>query len=253
MEILKKYKKMFLSEIIILLMLLVFINIILVIKAPFKVAQDSDWIGFWGSVFGLVISGMVTFTALKITIDNENIKRKEELSYAIMPYINYTVIKKDEFNKFDNLKSIGNCINISSKNRKYLKRYTPIFNFKFKLENLGLGPAIKFKVKGLNYENTKIKLVSPEKFQTLYVREGATLEFRIYADEEEIVIKTKDNMTEVKGYGEEATIIVSYCDLINNNYEQEIHIKFRCRLIEEKRLIIEEVYISKVSEAKLIN
>ena len=253
MEILKKYKKMFLSEIIILLMLLVFINIILVIKAPFKVAQDSDWIGFWGSVFGLVISGMVTFTALKITIDNENIKRKEELSYAIMPYINYTVIKKDEFNKFDNLKSIGNCINISSKNRKYLKRYTPIFNFKFKLENLGLGPAIKFKVKGLNYENTKIKLVSPEKFQTVYVREGATLEFRIYADEEEIVIKTKDNMTEVKGYGEEATIIVSYCDLINNNYEQEIHIQFNCSLIEEKRLIIEDVYISKISEAKLIN
>mgnify|MGYP002535125588 CR=1 FL=1 len=71
--------------------------------------------------------------------------------------------------------------------------------------------------------------------------------------EEEIVIKTKDNMTEVKGYGEEATIIVSYCDLINNNYEQEINIQFRCRLIEEKRLIIEEVYISKVSEAKLIN
>ena len=42
-------------------------------------------------------------------------------------------------------------------------------------------------------------------------------------------------------------------DLINNNYEQEINIQFRCRLIEEKRLIIEEVYISKVSEAKLIN
>ena len=223
MDILKKYKKMFLIEILIIITLLIIINIILVIKVPFKVAQNSDWIGFWGNVFGMFISGIVTFTALKITIDNENIK------------------------------SIGNCIDIFSKNCKNLKRYTPIFNFKFKLENLGLGPAIKFKVKGLNYENTKIKLVSPEKLQTLYVREGATLEFRIYADEEEIVIKTKDNMTEVKGYGEEATIIVSYCDLINNNYEQEINIQFRCRLIEEKRLIIEEVYISKVSEAKLIN
>ena len=253
MEILKKYKKMFLFEMIILIILLMIINVILVIKAPFKVAQDSDWIGFWGSVFGLVISGMVTFTALKITIDNENIKRKEERSYAIMPYINYNLIKKDEFDKVDNLKSIGDCIDISSKNCKYLKYYTPIFNFKFKFENLGLGPAIKFKVKALNYENSKIKLATPEKFQTLYIRECATLEFRIYADEEEIVIKTKGNMTEIKGYGEEATIIVSYCDLINNNYEQEIHIQINCSLIEEKRLIIEDVYISKISEAKLIN
>ena len=99
MEILKKYKKMFLFEILIIIILLITINIILVIKAPFKVAQNSDWIGFWGSVLGSVVSGMVTFTALKITIDDENSKRKEERSYAIMPYINYTVIKKDEFNK----------------------------------------------------------------------------------------------------------------------------------------------------------
>ena len=47
MEILKKYKKMFLFEMIILIILLMIINVILVIKAPFKVAQDSDWIGFW--------------------------------------------------------------------------------------------------------------------------------------------------------------------------------------------------------------
>lgn len=244
---------MFLFEILIIIILLITINIILVIKAPFKVAQNSDWIGFWGSVLGSVVSGMVTFTALKITIDDENSKRKEERSYAIMPYINYTVIKKDEFNKFNSLKSIGDFIDISSKNLKYLKKYAPIFNFKLKLENLGLGPAIKFKVKALNYENSESKFVHHEKFQILYVRESAILEFKIYADEEVIVITNKGDRTEIKGYGEEATIIVSYCDLINNNYEQEIEIKFNCSLIEEKRLIIKDVYISKISEAKLIN
>lgn len=145
----------FIIGIIIILFLVYLVNLMIRTEAIFEVAQDNDWISFWGSVLGSSIGGIITFIVLKITINNENDKREDDKRMSVLPYLDYKIASDEYINQ-----------NITHKNALIsISEYHPtcninicaedIFNLKFKLfiENLGLGIAIKPRLDRIDYNH----------------------------------------------------------------------------------------------------
>lgn len=77
------------------------LNSVFTFKLPIKVkiANNLDWIGFWGSIVGSIISGFITLLGLRITINRERESDFERKSIEIMPHISIeTCIKFSELN-----------------------------------------------------------------------------------------------------------------------------------------------------------
>ena len=122
-----------------------FINLLIISKAPFEVAQGNDWIGFWGSVFGSSIGGIITFIVLKISINNENDKREDDKRMSVLPYLDYQIVTDEYIEK--NLKTKHVSKSIPANGSVEPSEYSCNVQFKLSIENIGINKAIKPKVR----------------------------------------------------------------------------------------------------------
>lgn len=194
-----------------------FINVLIRTKAPFEVAQSNDWIGFWGSVLGSSIGGVITFVVLKISINHENEKREDDKRMSVLPYLDYKIASDEYINQNVIHKNVLTSIN----------KYYPTcdinicdedrFNMEFKLfiENLGLGIAIKPRLDRINYSNGY-----NDKFGTwarnttsIGVSNSGIIEINLTMDVREKSIEPME-------------LVVGYFNLRMDYYEQKIKIGF---------------------------
>lgn len=213
------------------------INLLIITKAPFDVAQDNDWIGFWGGILGSIISGVITFIVLKITIDNENQKRNndkletekqrlEDKRMSILPYLNYYVDKSDEHIS----KELKSPIIVMPKfDSNDLSKYKDengcmdeekVCNVKLVLENLGLGIAIEPSICRIEYDGIKDNSAGTYKNITiLNTGEKGVIRFKVCLADD------KSNLLKIK---------IGYFNLLRDYYEQEIELDFEPYFVFQK-------------------
>ncbi|MDB8802754.1 hypothetical protein PN294_11175 [Romboutsia sp. 1001216sp1] len=193
------------------------INVLIITKAPFEVAQGNDWIGFWGSVLGSSIGGVITFVVLKITINHENEKREDDKRMSVLPYLDYKIVSDEYINQNVKHKNILTSIN----------KYYPTcninicaedrFNMELKLfiENLGLGIAIKPRLDRINYRggyNDKFGTWA-RNTTSIGVGNSGIIEINLTMDVREKNIEPME-------------LVVGYFNLRMDYYEQKIKIGF---------------------------
>lgn len=217
--------KYFVLLIVIIFTLFVLINFILNTKAPFEVAQDNDWIGFWGSLVGSIISGVVTFLALKVTIRNErkNIKMqlKEENRLNVIPYLVYKLVNKECSN--------DNVIRIQTANKQ------DDIKFNIEVTNIGLGAAINPFLAVLKYGESK----------TLLAQEKEC----VLNDISRAYIKVAIPFLPDTEY----TFSVVYNDILKNYYEQKVIVRINDFKTENGSSVKIDYrpYIDRIEEAQV--
>ena len=192
------------------------INLLIITKAPFEVAQSNDWIGFWGGVLGAILSGVITFVVLKITINNENQKRKEDRNLidsqrledkrmSVLPYLNYTIVDSKYIEKNKIEKELKTPLVITPKSVK-VGEITTDCSFNLLIENLGLGVGIEPRIDKVYYDGITNTQMARNKTM-LSVGDSAVMKFRVsYPDEGVCPI----------------TLKIGYFNLIRDYYEQEV-------------------------------
>jgi len=211
-----------------LFIIVFFINLLIITKAPFKVAQDNNWIGFWGGVLGAVLSGIITFIVLRITIDNENKKRIKDMEViesqrledkrmSVLPYLNYTIVD-DKYIKENNIvKELETPISIDPKlDEDDLKElYGKVRNidckFNLLIENFGLGASIEPRLDTIYYDGLTITLMARNRTM-LRLGDSSVMKFSVNYP---------------KGKVCPMTLKIGYFNLIRDYYEQDIVVGFQ--------------------------
>lgn len=166
----------------------------------FQVANNNDWIGFWGSIIGSLLGAFVTVLVFKKTIEYEYDKQKKD----IIPFLRYNLLK----NSVDNIKSSGSITlfyekifqcgpiyfeeidkNFTTEFKKESKPIHPDILLKLNIENIGLGAALDIKVLDvdgvlvcntsnnpyLSFTNTEILNIG-----SIKIDESINIEFKAY-------------------------------------------------------------------------
>jgi len=93
--------------IIVLGSLVFLINLMVSTEMPFglPINDNNDWISFWGDILG----GMVTFLALKFTIEHEKKENTKDRHVQVKPYFNYSINNNEEDidNNYINIREEG--------------------------------------------------------------------------------------------------------------------------------------------------
>lgn len=216
-----KYVGYFFIALACLFVVVFLINVLIRTEAPFKVAQDNDWIGFWGGIVASILSGIITFIVLKITIDNESTKRledKREIEFqrledkrmSIIPYLTYYIADDTEqiTKKLKSPLMISPKNNYGYTNEDGLIDKNKIARFTLVIENTGLGVAIEPSIKRIMYDGiTNMSSGVFRNLTTLNMGEKAIIDFR--------VIGTEENTSDL-------TIKIGYFNLLRDYYQQEI-------------------------------
>ena len=140
----------------VILLITFFINLLIISKAPFEVAQDNDWIGFWGSVLGSSIGGVITFVTLKITINHENKIRICDIRMNILPVLDYKIVCDEYIKEKLKTKRIEQSISDVSACLFVPIEYRYTVDFKLAIENIGINKAIKPRVRRRNEKYSDI-------------------------------------------------------------------------------------------------
>ena len=167
-----------------------------------KDADAGRWFGFVSTyvstiVGTLVSSFVVVLTVLKqIQVQNENLKDDKRIENA--PLLKYYIKNEsiDEANQSFIFNSEGK-----------------IYNIYFGIENIGLNHAKHIKIKLLNEEENWNRTFQIEDEQSI-LKKGDTYWF-------DFIINFMKDSSEKK----KISILVSYFDMLNNEYEQQIDIK----------------------------
>lgn len=197
------------------------INSIIITEAPFKVAQDNDWISFWGSLLGAIVSGIFTFIALKITIRNENkkriednrlieIQRLEDRRMEILPYLSYYIVddKYIEDNKVE--KQLKTPLFITPKSST-VGKVSIDCKFNLIIENLGLGVAVEPRIDKIYYDGIKDTQLARNN-TTISVGESSVMNFKVVYPNKAVSMMT---------------LTIGYFNLIRDYYEQDVVIDFQ--------------------------
>ena len=233
--------------IICLLVAVYLINLLIITKVPFRVAQDNDWISFWGSVLGAIISGITTFTALKITINNENKKRLEDKRLSICPYLTYSFEYENCQEYFESNCNEENRLEIPLIIEPKGSGVDKYYQFILIIKNLGLGTCVKPKINKIYYdEKNNTNILNNE--IAINVNDKAFADFKI------VYLNSNEDVGQLR-------LVINYYNLLRDYYELEITIDFTLSSIkdtinEEGKLLNREFsmkpYILKVSQAKII-
>lgn len=216
-----KYVGYFFTALACLFVVVFLINVLIRTEAPFKVAQDNDWIGFWGGILASILSGIITFIVLKITIDNENTKRledKREIEFqrledkrmSVIPYLTYYIADDTEqiTKKLKSPLIISPKNNYGYTNEDGVIDKNKISRFTLVIENTGLGVAIEPSIKRIMYDGTtNMSSGVFRNLTTLNIGEKAIIDFS--------VVGTEENTSDL-------TIKIGYFNLLRDYYQQEI-------------------------------
>ncbi len=180
----------------------VIINYVIAKESLITVADESDWIGYYGSILSGLISGGITFLGVLFTIkyykmQHDNIKKIEEdrEKLKIRPYI---ILKKNnpEFSVHKDNKV--QFVKEQKSGDPYIS-----MQYRFIMENVGNGPAI-----GITFE----KIVGQKKHEEhkkYYLRPNETVECLLKCDS--------------LGINYEYEFVIIYSDVEDNKYRQKIN------------------------------
>lgn len=197
-------------------------------ESPFNIAQNNDWISFWGSVLGSILSGGITFVVLKFTIDNENKKREEDKKLidlqrledkrmSVLPYLNYTIVDDKYIEENKILKELSTMLVVYPNGREKiietgeLREIKIDCNFNLLIENLGLGVSMEPRLDKIYYDEiTDTQL--DRNMTLLSVGDSTIMKFKITYPEEGVC---------------PMTLKIGYFNLIRDYYEQDVVIDFQ--------------------------
>lgn len=205
------------------------LNLMIITEAPFEVAQDNDWIGFWGGLIGSILSGIITLIVLKITINNEDEKRKndkleiekqrlEDRRMSVLPYLSYYIDTSDKLIE----KELRSPILITPNNyAENIRNYTDsngvvrkdkMCKIKLIVENLGLGIAIDPSIVEIKYDGlTNRSIHAFKNMVILNIGEKSVISTSVcIADDTSQTLSIK----------------IGYFNLLRDYYEQQIKIGF---------------------------
>ncbi|KHD16016.1 hypothetical protein AWN73_09840 [Clostridium butyricum] len=223
---LKKYYKYIVIFGLILIILPLLINwTILDNKFPSN-ADNNAWIGFFGSYIGASIGAVITLSGVIITINFTRKESKEDRRLSIAPYLKYNMLEQTLQQKHD--LDIFYCVD--NENTK--------INTTILIKNIGLGPLINIKISDTYFNdecNNRTVIGMPgiiEKNEECLLL--VDLRLRLESIPENEVIEDKNEASEsifrfdvpdkYKNVGGQLKFKVSYNDLMNNYYEQNIEI-----------------------------
>lgn len=209
-----------LFSLIIIIVTIVFsiiISVIISSVAPFgiKVAQDNNWIGYFGNIIGALIGGLVTFYGLYITIRYEREKEEDNRRLQVIPYLKYSYIDYSEVKDKDQFQN-SMWINISPKcnDIKLLDCNSGAKGYVI-IENIGLCSAVEVNVLEILYDG--IHQYGLHEINTIEVGKNGVLDLTITPPPKGELEKDNTQRRDIK-------IIVGYSDLLGNYYEQTIEL-----------------------------
>ncbi|AGK95373.1 hypothetical protein [Clostridium pasteurianum] len=230
----------------------------IIVLSPFIVAAlvsinivdiptSNDWIGFYASIIGSLLGGLLTFYSvylsmdgvkgqiiqqkeannlLKIQLDNDIKKYKEEQRLSIRPYIS------------EHSEQTDNAIN-------YYAHIFEVdyFNFtytdemKIKIKNIGIGPLISLSVIGIRKAYMDDELIEPIHREVKSLEVGGIMNLNI------------SYMTESEYLSAKLDVEIQYYDILDNQYKQVI----RVSLFRDESGSYQKCMIESISKQELIN
>lgn len=208
------------------------------IKKYIPLSNDYDWLSFFGTIIATTFGVIATIEAVKMTIIEENKKRKEDLAIQYKPHL----IIEEKKGKKDNGAIMVAWVRSAEYNacENYLKMNNS--SLILKLKNNGRGEAIKIRVTDLEIDcclgdgNPGKKAIyddinSNRILGTLYPNE----EYQIAFNVPETIILDKEYYNRYQEYYFRITINIEYYDLFEyNKYDLNMILQFRINLKELK-------------------
>lgn len=147
------------------------LNFILVFQLPFnlKIANNLDWIGYWGSIVGSSIGGFITLLGLRITMKNERKLEFQRNSIEVMPYLDIR-IDYDDAENINQHKSEKTYYEIFIKDYEKLKNrfgdeYASVFDvLEYKGHRIEANKSYIDEIKGINYYDRELEYIDTIQF-----------------------------------------------------------------------------------------
>lgn len=187
------------------------------------IPTSNDWIGFYAAIFGGLLSGLLTFYSmylsmsgvrkqineqknandlLKAQLDNDNEKFKEEQRLSVRPYIS-------EYSGEDP-RAIDYHAHIFEVD---YYNYTYTDDMIIKIKNIGNGPMISLSVMGISEFPTNDELNEPINKDVKSLEAGGTMNLNVsYMTQEHFLVNTLN-------------IEIQYFDILDNQYRQVIKVQ----------------------------
>lgn len=208
---------------------------------------SNDWIGFYAAIFGGVLSGMLTYYSvylsisgirdqiieqkkandlIKTQLDNDNKRYREEQRLNVRPYI--SEYSGEDSNVID---CNAHIFEVDYEN------YTYTDDMLIKIKNIGIGPLISLSVIGIRDCYMSCELNEPVNNEIKSLEVGGIMNLKVsYMTETEYMMTTR-------------YIEVKYYDILDNQYRQvimvhahrdESNVYQKCRIdsISKQELII---------------
>lgn len=228
-----KLKPLYLTLGIVTIVLLILspiaINFIVKSKPWFGVEAvgDNDWIGFYGSYIG----GVITLVALVVTIGYTTWQYKDQDRKRIQPYITVKQLYKNfirDDTKFITPDMAMHYILSEQKNNEedvYFKE----LELHGEAKNIGLGTAVNIQFDNISFENKKIKNASAS-YHAIAV--GDKILFRLVFLDLVIENKLLNNKYKVAKKNQEIPDVymdfsMLFDDLLGNKYVQQVRVRIQ--------------------------
>ncbi len=177
----------------------------------------GEWIGFWGSIIGSILGGIVTLVALRKTIKSETIARNEDRRLQVTPYLQYNITQDEpesqlwrDINLEPNIKIVDEVIRPGTS-------YKPDLFFYIDIENVGMNSAVNLSILEIKY--CGITDCSYIDYKIMKVGEKIHLSFRALVNYKGKFSINRDDSGRVP-----VEIKLAYTDLLENYYEQDISV-----------------------------
>ena len=221
---------------------IVLLQIIYVVLVKYKITMflepldESDILGFLGSILGSLIGGIITLYVLKITIENERDTKQKEQHILVQPALVYSIENQSIVH------AKKNDVDIFGVAHRDFKKSIA---FKLKVTNIGLGPAVFVKFDSWEVDGIKFMNGIQEGYNIIA---GESIELDI-----RLALPSYENYDEEIGQRIDFKRYIEYSDLYRQRYCQEIDFQFY-RLIyydeNENQGERQEINIFKLSEPK---
>ncbi|MDP1383369.1 hypothetical protein Q8G31_27010 [Priestia megaterium] len=201
----------------------IFINLLMNSKPWFgiKVADNNDWIGFYGSYIG----GLITLIALAVTIGYTMLQYKDQDRKRVQPYITIKKIYDDRFPNGETgsvNEELYLVAVLSEKKQSDTDIYFEHLMLSGEAINIGLGTAINVCIEGISFDN-RVFEEGTSKLHAIAV--GDRVRFTIALSE--LVIENKflsKEYIEIEKSGEVPYIhmnfLIRFDDMLGNTYIQ---------------------------------
>lgn len=181
------------------------------------VKEGQDWIGFWGSICGSIIGGIITLVALKKTIEFEREKTSQDIELNNRPYLVCKILNEDnEKTDYAYLSYLECDRHVDEKAPKPTDRII----LRFAIKNIGENTSIDIKpiqIKSNGSISKKLYSVSELSKSVLftpYIEKGKELSYNVD-------ILNKDKF----GKYDEIELEITFSDIFGCYYAQKIYFK----------------------------